>query len=698
MANNSLITSVSGTQADAVTGKQKPYWIDIQLVDEQGDAVANMPWIVESHHPVSGLIEQFTYSGQSDAEGWIHVNMPHGLELRLTLDGNKLATEMEKRLLRPGRDVLNDSTVRRQAEAQGYHWHYAVIGELCRTMPDIQLRKKELLPPFHFPAHTAFTGVKFRTNELNRRHVIEICPFRAWELVLHHQKNYSIVNAHNLGGMAYLAYYNDEYFDKDSILSFFTKQCLDLSQLPIVYDAREDDKNRQDKERGRKLKGFVCQSIVQDVPFSERYYRPVFMDTASGKVNKEDEEEDLQEEDESSTIQKKEEELNTSPDGDTQLFYVYNNSQVIVAWRGTESLYDAGTDISFRPVNIESCDYNKTQCTTLLSAGKVHTGFWSGYCRAAKKFFSKMQRLERRLVTRKLFICGHSLGGSLALIHSAKLKNDNPLLYTYGMPRTFTRDAIAQLGEIPHFRHVNDKDPAPAVPMDANLDNELYRLWGVIGGTLGFFWSVGEYATYKVMPWGDCFWHHGNTVAFLAASQHQEWHECKRALPVPASCITVRGKLPISVKLYLVPALAQQEMQQAGQQQEEFKASLTAEDLNEFFPMGNNPARGVVYKVFDHSMTAYITFMNSKLLDLINKSSIVEGHEITGYQRNLELFKEQMTRNKGSIPEKEYARNELFLKVESLLNTSLAPTLATQPGKNALLRFMQFNKEVMAND
>lgn len=123
-------------------------------------------------------------------------------------------------------------------------------------------------------------------------------------------------------------------------------------------------------------------------------------------------------------------------------------------------------------------------------------------------------------------------------------------------------------------------------------------------------------------------------------------------MPEPANCITVRAKLPISVKLYLVPALAKQEMQQAGQQQQEFKASLTAENLNEFFPTGNNPARGFVYSVFDHSMTAYITFMNSKLLDLINRSDIVAEHAITEYQRKLGAFQEQMTRNRESIPKK----------------------------------------------
>ncbi|MDI9766273.1 lipase family protein, partial [Pantoea dispersa] len=179
MANNSLVTSIGHSNVDVMAGKQTPYWVEFQLVDEQGDPVANMPWTVESAHPVSGPVEGFTYSGQSDADGLIRVDMPHGLELRLTLDGNQLATEMEKRALRVSRDAENDSVVRSEAEEKGYIWHYAVIGELCRTLPSVKLRKGEVWPPFHFPPQKIMKGVIVRTNELEKRHVIEICPFRA---------------------------------------------------------------------------------------------------------------------------------------------------------------------------------------------------------------------------------------------------------------------------------------------------------------------------------------------------------------------------------------------------------------------------------------------------------------------------------------------------------------------------------------
>ena len=674
MANNSLVTSITHSNADVMAGKQKPYWVEFQLVDEQGDPVANMSWTAESAHPVSGPVEGFTYSGQSDADGLIRVDMPHGLELRLMLDGNQLATEMEKRALRVSRDAENDSVVRPEAEEKGYIWHYAVIGELCQSSPNLELRPGEMLPAYHFPAKTAFKGIKFRTNELEKRHVIEICPFRAWELVLHHQKDYSIANGINLGAAATLAYANDSTLDTVSITRFFINQCQDLSRLPQLYKD-----------------GSAWNMLVQDVPFSERYYPPVFMDTSRDTSPKVDEKNPH------GAAQIKDDTAASKADGDTQLYYVYNADKVIVAWRGTASLFDVGTDLAFRPVNSDLCDIDKTQCTSLLPAGKVHTGFWSGYSRV-ERLFSKEVKILNDLAERlDVFICGHSLGGALALIQSASLKIYNPLLYTYGMPRTFTRDAVMQLSEITHFRHVNDNDPIPAVPAEANLDNELYKLWGWFGGTLGFFWSLGELLANQMVTWGDCFWHHGNTVAFLTATQSREWNECKRELPTQAGCITIRNPLPLKAKLYLVPALAEQEMQQAGQKQKEFKASLTQSDLKDFFPKGSNPDRGVNVNIFEHFMSSYMPYMYNKVLELIDNAGIVEKRTFTEHLYNVDSFRKQMTENKNDIPTDELSRNEMFLNIEGLLGVSLTPTLSMPSGNDTLLRFAQYGEEVMEN-
>ena len=167
-----------------------------------------------------------------------------------------------------------------------------------------------MLPAYHFPANTAFKGFKFRTDELEKRHVIEICPFRAWELVLHHQKYYSIANGINLGAAAMLAYADDSTLDTVSITRFFINQCQDLSRLPQLYKD-----------------GSAWNMLVQDVPYSKRYYPPVFIDTSRDTSPKVDEKGTL------GTVKTQDDTATTKADGDTQLYYVYNEDKLIVAGR-----------------------------------------------------------------------------------------------------------------------------------------------------------------------------------------------------------------------------------------------------------------------------------------------------------------------------------------------------------------------------
>lgn len=640
------VSSLCRKNPHAPCEDQMPYWVEFQLVDEQGDPVANMPWIVESSHPVSGPVEGFTYSGQSDADGLIRVDMPHGLELKLTLDSNQLTKEMETRSLRVGRDPVNDSTVRPREEKNGYVWHYAVVGELCHEQPDLQLRDGEVLPLFHFPISSSFKGVKVRTNELEKRHVIEICPFRAWELVLHHQNDYSMANAINLGLASDLAYNDIEY-----ITEYFINQCQDLSTIP-----------------SKKIGSSIINALVVDVPYSERYAIPVSFDSAKAD----------------------------QPEGDTQFYYVSNDTKVIIAWRGTASITDGITDASFRPVESNGCNI-KSDCTLLVPVGKVHTGFWDGYRVIDKLFHEKLESLNDLSENLELFICGHSLGGALALIHSAKLKKSNPLLYTYGMPRTFTKNAVDALSSIIHYRHVNDQDPVPSVPPEANLDNQLYNLWGPLGTTLGFLWSVGELTAWQIMEWGDCFWHHGNTVAFLTTTQSRKWQQCSIELPYPRNCMTIQARLPEKVKLYLVPSLALQEAKQAGQDQKSFKASLNKEDLKEFFPEGMNPNRDVPVNIGNHLLTSYMPYINNKLLGLVYEKGLSDGKSFTEHADKVASFNLQMDHYSGEIPKNEFDRNKKFLSLDDLLKNSLSSTIFTASGSDVLKRFGHYGEEDIEN-
>ena len=66
-------------------------------------------------------------------------------------------------------------------------------------------------------------------------------------------------------------------------------------------------------------------------------------------------------------------------------------------------------------------------------------------------------------------ICGHSLGGAVALLLSEMLRRrpgfDYTLqLYTYGAPRAGDANFVASAKDLVHYRVVNHNDPVPSVP------------------------------------------------------------------------------------------------------------------------------------------------------------------------------------------------------------------------------------------
>ncbi len=78
------------------------------------------------------------------------------------------------------------------------------IGQISDGLPVIEgWDPKDIPPPYHF-SNPEPKG--YEVHPLNRRYVLEVCPFRAWVLQLHHQKEYSIVNVHNQCLMSVLAY------------------------------------------------------------------------------------------------------------------------------------------------------------------------------------------------------------------------------------------------------------------------------------------------------------------------------------------------------------------------------------------------------------------------------------------------------------------------------------------------------------
>lgn len=653
-------------------GTPTRYWVEFQFVDENGEPLSGLNIHSSSDATRSGYTPEAQVSGETDKEGVVRFEEVTPCDIELFADAQQLVDMMSTRTLavkrNPNSQPVNKSPFHRsihdknwrsdiqvKSEEQGFGYRYAVVGELCDKAPTIENWTDKTPPLFHFPFGNTFKGLFISGYELNRRYVIEVCPFRAWVLALDNTQDYSLANALNLGIMADLAYSAEE--QNKTIAYFFNTKCQDLSVIPQFAEYPT-----------------FCHTLAVDVPFNDRYLEPVYLNTSYSDV----------------------------PKGDTRLFRVECRKHLIVSWCGTDSLLNALTDIAYGP---KSCPEN------LTTAGNIHGGFLQAYKLAMDRYEDKFISIEDSLTTsdKQLFVCGHSLGGALALVYSATMKQFNPILYTYGMPRTFTRAAIQELSTITHYRHVNDNDTVTQVPPDADLDSTFYRVWGKLGDKLGFDWTVSTLAGLGVSSRQllmqslglsekkDPYWHHGNTVIFFQAqqsvmryrSQNMPWiGGGGQQNPAPG---VIGYTNYYSVKLYLAPSLNEECLKASGEHQQKFIQCLDAPGMQKAFPQNTNPSLdGGLSNPMSHSMAhKYLPFIHNQILELADPTRQM------GRKENREKFQlhveKAATSTRGN--EDEIARNREFIKLQSMLPVALTSIRSELTGKNALSRFAAVTEE-----
>lgn len=665
-------------------GQQNKHWIEFVLIDERGEPLANMPYRAVNDATKANCAPEC--SGQSDAKGVIRLEGLHHIPVTLLLTADPLATVLQTRRLRAMRSETPVEKVHaytyespppgfspreKEARAAGHLYHYLRIGQLCDRFPTLKAKWDGTgLPAFHFPDPN-FSGFTVPDEQLDRRHVLEICPFRAWSLVLHHQSDYSLVTAYNLGLMANLAYSNiaqdqrkkfpnveiDATTLRGGVEEFFFRQCLDLSRTPLMYDA----------------KGTHLPAVVVDVPFDQRYTTAVMLDTTDDR------------------LPRAEANIPRLVIENTQLFYFSNAREVVVAWRGTQEPTDWLTDFQYRPRPADGSDTKseaENQGVRLAAAGKVHDGFRKAFDVAKRLFPERFVEIQDQSRDRDMFICGHSLGGALALIHSAEQQERQPVLYTYGMPRTFTKTAVQSLGQVTHFRHVNNADTITSVPPEAELDNILYDALGPLGDDLGYIWSVPELLASKLLRFGDPYWHHGKLAMNYRADLHaavvytgSAARGSKEGLGAPRHTQVLKPLSPSNF-IFVVPSLAEGDSSKAEAAQKELMKSLTTESLNRYFPKHTNPERSNKgTNPLEHSMIGrYLPFLHNSLLELCAPKQTPARIAVR------EQFK--LTLKNARIPEAERVRTQAFLDLETLLPSMTLPvTWQLEGGAEALQRF-----------
>lgn len=658
-------------------GERHKYWLELQFVDENNTPVSGLNVRLE-YHPLASAkdVEMWRKSGHdynptpppnppagvTDGQGVVRFDDLYWIAVDVKTDAQPLADEMEKRplglrrnpnsqpvtnnIFRPEtRDPKWRSDVQEKAEAAGYIHHYVTIGELCDRLPEIEGWTEPEPPKFHFPQGRSLKGTEIAREALEKRHVIEICPFRAWVLDLHDTKEYDLANGLNLGIMADLAYSAEK--ENKTVDYFFRQKCLDLSCIPQFAEFPS-----------------YFHTLSVDVPFRDRYLAPVYLNTKDSEPS----------------------------EGDSRFFTVECGTHVLVAWCGTDSLLNALTDASFGP---------KKCLPELAGAGNIHGGFLEAYELAKRKFKDEFDSIKAVIKKQKsLFVCGHSLGGSLALLYAAEMKDNHPVLYTYGMPRTFTRAAMPSLDSITHYRHVNDNDTVPQVPLETDMDNLFYQTLGPLGDKLGFNWLATSVAGLPVSLWQkdmelktgirlkkDPYWHHGNTVVFFRAQQ------CSMKLTSPNRKSLVDGEVYarhfVAVKLFLVPSLNDECLKATGEHQAAFIQCLNPASLAKTFPKNTNPTLdGFGTDPRSHSMAhRYLPYIHNQVLELADPAREMSRKAMR------EKFQEEVEKSAAYSNPDEVERNRQFIALQNMLPVTLHRTQAEETGKSALLRFTAVTEE-----
>lgn len=190
---------------------------------------------------------------------------------------------------------------------------------------------------------------------------------------------------------------------------------------------------------------------------------------------------------------------------DTQAFITHHDEVILISVRGTFSNADVLRDV------------NAHQVSFVEGIGKAHQGFYEAY-RAMRDFV--LRYLDQFHNGQRIVICGHSLGGAIALLLAEGLRRVpdaryNILLYTYGAPRAADSEFVAGASALVHHRIVNHNDPVPSVP--APWMNTTAKLW--VPGAVTLFSAPTPggllFAAGLVRVGGNPYQHHGEQQHFM---------------------------------------------------------------------------------------------------------------------------------------------------------------------------------------
>ena len=181
-------------------------------------------------------------------------------------------------------------------------------------------------------------------------------------------------------------------------------------------------------------------------------------------------------------------------DIDTQGYVAFNDTHVVAAFRGTDSLPDWLTNLQAVK------DPGPWENTA------VHEGFQDAFLASALQIGEIIGRNVQ--ADHQVWLTGHSLGGALAVLLAATLmESDLPVhgLYTFGAPRVGDRKFARALnnslqGVTANWRVVNKDDLVPHVPLESFFSHSGNRMLLMGDGSVSH--SGRAWGDFKESMWG----------------------------------------------------------------------------------------------------------------------------------------------------------------------------------------------------
>ncbi|MFU6377213.1 lipase family protein [Metapseudomonas otitidis] len=488
---------------------KRGHWVSFRLIDEHGDGApyAGLSYVVYDQQGEA-------YPGTLDAEGFARVTNcyigPVVLSLLSEYSGGEtwyehlqdrkafklpltaLQVAAEQSPLGPrkavtGRTYLAEARAEREAAS---FWRVEVsdFAEASAHLPDPDLEWGPR-PSASLRLNAGAAATRLGVGLLpNQHHVLEVKALRAYSPLLSRDKPFCALNAYHLSLLSVLAY------------APFSQANSPRGGLPPPYPVAGSIGQVLRERLGRGLlpRQFNTAApyhlLCEEVAYSKRLevvpYDPAryVAEAERGWKNPEN----VHFLDHRAT--------------DTQAFISHNERIVLISVRGTQELINDGLrDMDARQVPFEEGD------------GQVHRGFYGAFL-AAKDFIERYLRAFY-LPEQTLIVCGHSLGGAIALQVAEWLRrewsHDNTLLYTFGSPRVGDTQFVKAAQGLAHHRLVNHNDPVPGVPFTW-LDAE-WRL-ALLGSALlssqpfgGLLLLLGGLLNLR----GDPYQHHGEQRHFM---------------------------------------------------------------------------------------------------------------------------------------------------------------------------------------